>query len=284
MKYESLRYKTPTIQIVGVFVIILSMNKGIKIICWNVNGIRAIERKGNWGELLKHDADIYCLQETKANPEQLTTALRNPDGYHSYFSWPTEKKGYSGVAIYSKEKPLEVAAGIGMNGDDDEGRVLTAIFSNFVLITCYFPNGGGGPERLAYKLKFYDEFLEYIEDLKKKHKNIIFCGDVNTAHNEIDLARPKENEMNTGFLPEERAWMDQVVDSGWIDVFRQYFPSKPDMYTYWDMKTRARDRNVGWRIDYFFATPSVLQHTESIEILSRQLGSDHAPLCLQYKV
>lgn len=254
-----------------------------KIICWNVNGIRAIERKGNWDELLKYDADIYCLQETKAQPEQLSKKLREPEGYHSYFSWPTEKKGYSGVAIYTKEKPVEVEVGIGMDGNDDEGRVITARYKNFVLVNCYFPNGGGGPERLAYKLDFYDEFLAYVEDLKSQYKHVIFCGDVNTAHNEIDLARPKANETNTGFLPEERAWLDQVVDSGWIDVFRYHFPNKPDMYTYWDMKTRARDRNVGWRIDYFFVTPSVLKNKNSIEILSKQFGSDHAPIQLEIK-
>ena len=266
------------------------MSKSKKIICWNVNGIRAIERKGNWDELLKYDADIYCLQETKANPEQLSDAVRQPDGYQSYFSWPTIKKGYSGVAIYTKEKPVAVAVGIG--GllkkisdplDDEEGRVIAARFKDFVLLNCYFPNGGGGPERLAYKLEFYDKFLLYIEDLKKKYKNVIFCGDVNTAHNEIDLARPKANEKNTGFLPVERAWMDQVVDSGWTDVFRYHFPNKADMYTYWDMKTRARDRNVGWRIDYFFTTPSVLKNKNSIEILSNQFGSDHAPQIFEIK-
>jgi len=259
------------------------MSVSKKIICWNVNGIRAIERKGNWAELLKYDADIYCLQETKANPDQLSSAVRHPDGYHSYFAWPNEKKGYSGVAIYSKEKPIEVAEGIGMTGDAPEGRVITARFKDFVLVNCYFPNGGGGQDRLVYKLEFYDEFLEYIEDLKLKYKNVIFCGDVNTAHSEIDLARPKPNEKNTGFLPEERAWIDQVIDSGWIDVFRHHFPNKADMYTYWDMKTRARDRNVGWRIDYFFVTPSVLKNKNSIEILSNQLGSDHAPIRFEIK-
>lgn len=252
----------------------------MKIITWNVNGIRAIERKGNWGELLKLDADIYCLQETKANPDQLSVGVRTPDGYHSYFSWPTVKKGYSGVAIYTKEKPIEVAVGIGMTGDDDEGRVLTARFTDFVLVNCYFPNGGGGPERLAYKLKFYDEFLEYIEDLKVKYKKVIFCGDVNTAHHPIDLARPKENEENTGFLPEERAWLDEVVDSGWTDVFRNFFPTKIGAYTYWDMKTGARDRNVGWRIDYFFASAAILAKISSIETLTDFFGSDHAPVVI----
>lgn len=253
----------------------------MKIICWNVNGLRAIERKGYWDELLKMDADIYCLQETKAHPDQLSEHTRNPVGYHSYFSWPTEKKGYSGVAIYSKEKPIKVATGIGMRGDDNEGRVVTAIFPNFVLVNCYFPNGGGGPERLAYKLKFYDEFLNYMETLKKNHQQVIFCGDVNTAHCEIDLARPKENEKNTGFLPVERAWIDDIIASGWIDVFRYHFPTQTDAYTYWDTKTRARDRNVGWRIDYFFVHKDFdIQHTH-IKIESEFQGSDHAPIVLE---
>jgi len=260
------------------------MPQQTKIISWNVNGLRAIERKGFWEKFLKIDADIYCLQETKANPDQLSDNARTPAGYHSYFSWPTEKKGYSGVAIYTKEKPIEVGAGIGMDGNDDEGRVITARFSDFILVNCYFPNGGGGPERLAYKLKFYDEFLTYIESLKKKYKKVIFCGDVNTAHYPIDLARPKENEENTGFLPEERAWLDEVVDSGWVDVFRNFFPNKKDAYSYWDMKTRARDRNVGWRIDYFFASAPMVTGISSIEILTNFLGSDHAPIEMNLKL
>lgn len=173
--------------------------------------------------------------------------------------------------------------GIDKAGDDDEGRAITAHFKDFILVNCYFPNGGGGPERLAYKMEFYDEFLAYVEKLQKTGKHVIFCGDVNTAHEEIDLARPKANEKNTGFLPEERAWLDEVVASGWTDVFRHFNPNKKDMYTYWDMKTRARDRNVGWRIDYFFASPSTLPRIKKIEHLTDQYGSDHAPILLELK-
>lgn len=255
----------------------------MKIISWNVNGLRAIVRKGSWDEILQQNPDILCLQETKAQPEQLDELVRNPPGYHSYFSWPSLKKGYSGTAIYSKVKPEKVTVGIDAKGNDDEGRVVTAYFPDFVLITCYFPNGGGGPERLAYKLDFYDEFLAYVEDLKSKGHLVIFCGDVNTAHHEIDLARPKANEKNTGFLPEERAWMDQLEAHGWIDLFRNKFPVKPDQYTYWDMKSGARDRNVGWRIDYFFATPDILPKIKNIQHLTEIYGSDHCPIVLELK-
>lgn len=250
----------------------------MKIISWNVNGLRAIVRKGNWDEILQHEPDILCLQETKARPEQLEDIVREPDGYHSYFSWPTEKKGYSGVALYTKQKPDKVTYGIDAAGNDDEGRVITAYFKDFILITCYFPNGGGGPERLAYKLDFYDQFLVYIEKLRKKNSNVIFCGDINTAHHEIDLARSKANETNTGFLPEERAWLDEVEAHGWVDVFRAHFPNKSDQYTYWDMKTRARDRNVGWRIDYFFATPSSVSRIKKVNHMTDMYGSDHCPV------
>jgi exodeoxyribonuclease-3 len=253
----------------------------MKIISWNVNGIRAVHRKGNFDWLIKESPDIFCIQETKATPDQLPEEVRNPKGYHSYFNAPDVKKGYSGVAIYSKTEPLKVEYGI--NGKKDpEGRILVAHYKDFVLINAYFPNGGGGPERLAYKLKFYKEFLQYIEKLRKQ-KPVIFCGDVNTAHKEIDLARPKENEKNTGFLPEERAWLDEVVWAGHVDIFRHFYPNKKEAYTYWDMKTFARDRNVGWRIDYFFVSNEFLKKAKKTSILSDILGSDHCPIVLELK-
>jgi exodeoxyribonuclease III len=250
----------------------------MKIISWNVNGLRAIERKGDFEKILTQDADILCFQETKCHPDQLTKTTKNPAGYTSYFSWPTEKKGYSGVAIYTKEIPLEVTVGCAMDGTDDEGRVITAHFKEFIIVNCYFPNGGGGPDRLAYKLDFYDHFLNFIESLRKTNKAIVFCGDVNTAHTPIDLARPKENEKNTGFLPEERAWIDEVIAHGWSDIFRTYYPEATEKYTYWDMKTRARDRNVGWRIDYFFAEPKFLSKIKTVQHLDDVHGSDHCPI------
>jgi exodeoxyribonuclease-3 len=256
-----------------------------KIISWNVNGLRAIERKGQFDHILGLKPDILCLQETKSLPEQLPESAKSPIGYHSYFHFPTVKKGYSGVAIYSKDKPTEVINDLGIPEMDQEGRLIMAKYkdpsdneTSFILINCYFPNGGGSPERLKYKLKFYEHFLQYVEKLKKTEPNIIFCGDLNVAHTEIDLARPKENETHIGFLPVERAWIDKLITHGWVDVFRHFYPNKKDTYTYWDMKTFARDRNVGWRIDYFFATPEASKKIKSIEILESVLGSDHCPV------
>ena len=218
----------------------------MKIISWNTNGLRATIKQGNFMPLFSfNNPDIVCFQETKCEPEQLEAKDRNLKGYFSYFSYSLNKKGYSGVAIYTKQKPIKVDFGFGIKKFDDEGRTLVAYYKDFVLINCYFPNGGGGPDRLKYKLDFYDAFLIFINKLKKKGKNVIFCGDVNTAHKEIDLARPKDNEKNTGFLPIERAWLDELINNGWVDIFRNLYPDKKDVYTYWDQKTRARDRNVG---------------------------------------
>ncbi len=253
------------------------------IISWNVNGIRANVKKGGFEWLLQKSPDIFCLQETKAHPDQLEEGVRNPKDYYSYFDHSKGRKGYSGVAVYSKIKPEKVEYGLGIPEYDQEGRFLALFFKDFVLINTYFPNGGAGPERLDFKLRFYDEFLKYINKLRKKRHEVIFCGDINTAHNEIDLARPKENEKNTGFLPEERAWIDQVINAGYIDIFRQQNPIKTGVYTYWDMKTFARERNVGWRIDYFFISPGLLKKVEKVKILNMVLGSDHCPIELILK-
>jgi len=161
--------------------------------------------------------------------------------------------------------------------------MIIAYYKDFVLLNVYFPNGGGGPERLQFKLEFYDEFLKFIEKLRKYGKHIIFCGDINTAHEEIDLARPKENEKNTGFLPEERAWIDEVINHGYIDIFRQFHPHKKDAYTYWDIKTAARDRNVGWRIDYFFVSSDLTKKIKSVGTMEDIYGSDHCPIYLDLK-
>lgn len=256
----------------------------MRIISWNTNGLRATAKQGNFMPLFSfNNPDIVCFQETKVEPDQLTEDIRNLKGYYSYFSYSKLRKGYSGVAIYSKIKPEKVEYGIGIKRFDDEGRTIIAYYKNFILINCYFPNGGGGPERLKYKLDFYEAFLSFINKLKKKDKRIIFTGDVNTAHNEIDLARPKENVNNTGFLPVERAWMDKLIKNGWVDVFRHFYPNKKDVYTYWDQKTRARDRNVGWRIDYFFVEESFVPRIKSTEVLKDYLGSDHCPISLLIK-
>ena len=256
----------------------------MNIISWNVNGLRAIHRKGQWDWLIERSPDVFCLQETKAHPDQLPPEVLGPEGYTAHFSSSGVKKGYSGVVTYTKKLPETSITGMDHADPDEEGRVITTFFKEFVLCNVYFPNGGGGPERLAYKLAFYDRFLEYVENLRSKGHPIVFCGDVNTAHEEIDLARPKANEKNTGFLPEERAWMDEVVNAGYIDVFRHLNPNKAGIYTYWDMKTAARDRNVGWRIDYFFVSGDLLKKIKSFTTHADILGSDHCPIELELDI
>jgi exodeoxyribonuclease-3 len=253
----------------------------MKIISWNVNGLRAVHRKGSFDWLLNESPDIFCLQETKSTPDQLPPEVKSPQGYHSYFDIPKEKKGYSGVAIYSKVEPEQVEYMMGNEALDKEGRLIAAYYKDFVLLNVYFPNGKSGPDRLKYKLEFYDAFLGYIEKLRKKGHKVVFCGDINTAHFPIDLARPRENMNVSGFLPIERAWLDKVVSHDYVDVFRHFNPDKKDAYTYWDMKTFSRDRNVGWRIDYFFASKNLLPKIKKMEILSNVLGSDHCPLLLE---
>ena len=240
----------------------------MNIISWNVNGLRAVAKKGFLEWLSDTSPDVLCLQETKAEEVQLPDEVRSPKGYFAYFSHSKGRKGYSGVALYSKTKPDKVEYGIGIERFDDEGRIIIGHFGNVVLLNVYFPNGGGGPVRLAYKLEFYDEFLTYIETLRAQGKHVVFCGDVNTAHHEIDLARPKENAKNTGFLPEERAWIDELVNLGYVDSFRHRYPNKVDAYSYWDMKTHARERNVGWRIDYIFLSPELLPKLQDVGIMA----------------
>jgi exodeoxyribonuclease-3 len=255
----------------------------MKIISWNVNGLRAVYKKGAFDRILEENPDILCIQETKSRPDQLPLELLNLPGYTCHFHFPTVKKGYSGVAIYTKITPKTVVNDLGIEKMDQEGRLIMAEYSDFILINCYFPNGGGAPERLRYKLDFYDYFLKHIEKLHKKQPNIIFCGDVNVAHKPIDLARPKANETHVGFLPIERAWVDKVLDKGWVDIFRHFYPDQEGAYTYWDMKSFSRDRNVGWRIDYFFASPEMMERVKSIKILDEILGSDHCPIELILK-
>jgi len=255
----------------------------MRLISWNVNGYRANIKKGGFDWFLSESPDIYCIQEVKAEVTQLDEKIVHPVGYFSYFDHSKGRKGYSGVAIYSKVEPEKIEYGLGKPELDQEGRFISLFFSDFVLINTYFPNGGGGPVRLKFKLDYYEEFLKYINKLKKEGREIIFCGDVNTAHTEIDLARPKENVDNTGFLPVERAWLDRVVQAGYIDIFRHFYPTDVGKYTYWDMKTFARDRNVGWRIDYFFLTPGIIEKVKAIKILDHVMGSDHCPIELVLK-
>ena len=252
----------------------------MRIVSWNVNGLRSLAKNDYFETFIKDTRpDIFCLQETKASPEQLTDALRQPGGYTSFFSSSQVRKGYSGVALYSKTEPLSVIYGMGIKEFDQEGRIVGAQYEDFWLFNVYFPNGGRGPERLDYKLRFYDAFLAFINK-QSKQKPVIFCGDINTAHEEIDLARPKENEENTGFLPQERAWIDEVISAGYADAFRHLHPHQSEAYTYWDMQTRARDRNDGWRLDYFFVANELLRKLKKSDTHNQVYGSDHCPISI----
>ncbi|HEY3250618.1 MAG TPA: exodeoxyribonuclease III [Ignavibacteria bacterium] len=254
----------------------------LKIFSWNVNGLRAILKKDEFQEWFKTTSpDIFCLQEIKVDKEQLDETLTKVDGYCCNF-FSAERKGYSGVAIYSKEEPLSVKKGFGNPYFDVEGRVIEAEYKDFVLYNVYFPNGGRGAERVKYKLDFYNELFFHAEKKRKRKKNIIICGDYNTAHKEIDLARPKQNEMNSGFLPEERAWIDTIINLGYIDIFREYI-KEPGIYTYWDNYTRAREKNVGWRIDYFFVSKEMRQNVTGTAIHPNVVGSDHCPIELNVR-
>lgn len=253
-----------------------------RLLCWNVNGIRAIKNKGFLDWFRKESPEILCLQETKAQPDQLDADLKEVLGYKVYWNYP-EKKGYAGVAVYVREEPGEVKYDLGKTGLDTEGRVIVVEYPAFTLFNIYFPNGGAENKRVPYKMDFYDVFLDYADSLVKAGKKLIICGDYNTAHKEIDLARPKENVKNTGFLPEERAWMDKLVSHGYVDTFR-HFHKEPQQYTYWDMKSGARARNVGWRIDYFFVSENLLSQVTSSFILPDVIGSDHCPIGITLKI
>ena len=247
-----------------------------KFLCWNVNGIRAAQRKGFLEWLHRESPDILCLQETKANPEQLDKDLLEPDGYHTYWNYP-ERKGYSGVATFTREKPVSVSYDFGVADLEIEGRVVSTEYPGFILFNIYFPNGKKDKNRLRYKMDFYEVFLRFADSLKAEGKKLVICGDFNTAHKEMDLARPKENEKVSGFLPVERAWIDKFIAHGYIDTFR-YFHKEPNQYTWWDMKTRARERNIGWRLDYFFVSENLLPSVSRAFIMPEVVGSDHCPV------
>lgn len=251
----------------------------VKLYSWNVNGIRAAYKKGLLDWISQVDPDILCLQETKAFPEQLDPVLRQPDGYHTYWAF-AQRGGYSGVALYTKTEPKQVQIGLGITEYDIEGRTIVAEYDDFVLIGAYFPNGGQDNGRVPFKMLYKAAFLQYCNQLCSTGKPVIFCGDVNTAHREIDLARPKENQKSTGFLPEERAWIDEVIQAGYIDIFRDLYPDRTDAYTWWPFWGGARARNVGWRIDYFFISPDLRDRVVDAAIYPEVLGSDHCPISL----
>lgn len=245
----------------------------MKFISWNVNGIRACLQKGFMDFFNEIDADIFCLQETKLSEGQLELEL---PGYHQYWNY-AEKKGYSGTAIFTKEEPICVTYGIGVEEHDHEGRVITAEFEDFYLVTVYTPNSRRELTRLAYRMEWEAAFLAYVKGLSEK-KGVIFCGDLNVAHKEIDLKNPKTNRKNAGFTDEERACFTTVVESGFIDTFRYFYPDVTDAYSWWSYMGGARAKNVGWRIDYFVVSEDLKDRLEDAKIHPSIMGSDHCPV------
>lgn len=250
----------------------------MRLLCWNVNGIRSVKTKGFLEWLNRESPDILSIQETKAHPEQLDDDLLSPANYLTYWNYP-ERKGYSGVALYTREQPVKVSYGLGDSRLELEGRVIEAEYPGFVLFNIYYPNGKKDQERLDYKMAFYDDFLKYADSMRAAGKKLVICGDVNTAHREIDLARPKENSKVSGFLPIEREWIDRFISRGYVDTFR-HFNKEPAQYTWWDLKSGARARNVGWRIDYFFVSEDLLPSVKDAFIMPDVMGSDHCPIGL----
>ena len=253
----------------------------MKLYSWNVNGIRAAERKGFLDWLDQFQPDVLCLQETKARVDQLGSSLIKDHGYHTYWH-SAQKAGYSGVATFCKEEPYFIQEGLGIDRFDAEGRVLITEHENFLLYNIYFPNGQKDDTRLNYKLDFYDELLPIVNDQVENGNNVIITGDWNTAHNAIDLARPKENEKTSGFMPIERERIDTYVSHGWVDTFR-HFHSDSDRYTWWTYRFGARERNIGWRIDYFFVNETLVEQLDDAEIHPDIMGSDHCPVSLTLK-
>ena len=252
--------------------------KTITLLSWNVNGLRAVHKKGLLDWFTRESPDVLAVQETKCQIEQVPEELRAVPGYQAHFA-AARRPGYSGVGLWTKPQPAQIHPGFGPQQFDSEGRTIIAEYDSFTLFNVYFPNGGMSDQRLQYKYDFYDAFLAYLKKYRKKQPNIIICGDVNTAHTEIDLARPKENEDNTGFLPDERAWIDRLLAAGFVDTFR-IFESTGGHYTWWDYKTRARSRNVGWRIDYFYVSEPLKPKVKSAFIMPEVTGSDHCPIGL----
>lgn len=251
----------------------------MKLISWNVNGIRAAERKGFLKWLQDEAPDILGIQEIKAMQDQLSQELISPQGYHSFFN-SAEKKGYSGTALYSRNKPKSISTGLPDQRFNSEGRLISADYGDFTFFNIYFPNGKAREERLQYKLDFYDESLKHFDELVSQGKKLIITGDYNTAHKEIDLARPKANTKISGFLPIERQWLDRLTEQGFVDCFRQ-FNTEPDNYTWWSMRAGSRQRNVGWRIDYFFVSANFQAQIKNCYHLTDVMGSDHCPIVLE---
>lgn len=251
----------------------------MKIITWNVNGIRAALGKNLKTWMLEQAPDVFCLQEIKATPQQLTDEQRDFPGYHAVWN-PAQRPGYSGVATFSKREPAEVRLGLEEERFDVEGRVIRTRYEDFLLYNIYFPNGQRGYDRVAYKLDFYARLLEICDALHAAGENLILTGDFNTAHQPIDLARPAENETTSGFLPEERAWVQKYLDHGFVDIYRRLYPERAQ-YTWWTYRMGARRRNIGWRIDYFLVSEGLAGRVRDVIIHEGVIGSDHCPVELR---
>lgn len=252
----------------------------MKIISYNVNGIRAAIKKDLTAFIKAENPDIVCFQETKAHVEDIDSSHFEALGYQCYWN-SAEKKGYSGVGIISKQTPKEVIIGCDVPWVDREGRVITAVFENFILINTYFPSGTSGDERQAYKMEFLNSYFDFITSMKQRNENIIVCGDYNICHTEIDIHDPKGNKNNSGFLPEERSWMDSWFNNGMIDTFRHLHPGEKHQYTWWSQRFNARANNKGWRIDYFSISESLLPELKNATISPDAKHSDHCPIGLQ---
>lgn len=248
----------------------------MKLVSWNVNGLRACVKKGFLDYFKEVDADIFCVQETKLQEGQIQLDL---EGYHQYWNY-AEKKGYSGTAVFTKDKPLEVRYGLGIEEHDKEGRVITLEYDDFFLVNVYTPNSQRELARLDYRMRWEDDFRVYLKDLDS-NKPVILCGDLNVAHKEIDLKNPSSNRRNAGFTDEEREKMTQLLEAGFIDIFRYFYPDKEGAYTWWSYITRARERNAGWRIDYFIVSKRLKDRLKDAQIHSEVMGSDHCPVYLE---
>lgn len=251
----------------------------MKLISWNVNGLRACVGKGFLEYFNEQQADIFCLQETKLQEGQIELEL---NGYYQYWNY-AEKKGYSGTAIFTKKEPISVQYGIGIEKHDNEGRVITLEFEKFYMITVYTPNSQEKLARLDYRMEWEEEFRNYLLELDKL-KPVIVCGDLNVAHNEIDLKNPKSNRRNAGFSDEEREKMSKLLDSGFVDSFRYFYPNKTDIYSWWSYRFSARAKNAGWRIDYFLVSEKLKENMRDAEIHTEILGSDHCPVVLNIEL
>lgn len=245
----------------------------MKLISWNVNGIRACVQKGFMDSFNELDADIFCIQESKLSEGQLVLDM---PGYHQYWNY-AQKKGYSGTAVFTKKEPLNVSYGLGIEEHDNEGRVITLEYDTFYLVTVYTPNSQSELKRLEYRMKWEDDFKAYLKGLEE-NKPVIVCGDLNVAHQEIDLKNPKTNRMNAGFTDEERQKMTELLDSGFIDTFRYFYPDRTDIYSWWSYRFSARQKNAGWRIDYFLVSESLKDKLTGADIHTEIQGSDHCPV------